>query len=333
VSDAAALLAGVRAGDRVSVGRAITLVESTLASDRARAAALLAALADPDRDTLRIGVSGAPGVGKSTFIEAFGLHAIAQGHRVAVLAVDPSSPRSGGSILGDKTRMVRLARDPAAFVRPSPSGTASGGVAGRTREVLAVLEAAGHDVAIVETVGVGQSEHAVASLVDVFVVLVQPGAGDDLQAIKRGNLELCDLAVVTKADGETAAAAARARSQYEHALALVPPRTSSWTPRVLACSAVTGTGIADVWSAVLQARDAWRASGEWTARRGDQSVQQMWQSAEDAVLSALHEHPRVAAAIAQLETDVRAGTLAPDEAARRLAAAFVGPGAPFGTGE
>ena len=240
------LAAAVEGGERRALARAITLVESTHADHRAKAEALLARLMPATGNSIRLGISGSPGVGKSTFIEAFGLHLIGQGRRLAVLAVDPSSKRGGGSILGDKTRMEKLAVEPAAFIRPSPTGGALGGVARRTREAILVAEAAGFDVVIVETVGVGQSETAVADMVDMFILLLQPAGGDELQGLKRGIIELADLLVVNKADGELTAAAARAAADYRRALQLIMPRSVDWRTPVKLASALTGKGIADV---------------------------------------------------------------------------------------
>src|SRR6202012_1540671 len=234
-------------GDRRAVARAITLVESTRASDRDKAETLLAELLSHAGKAVRLGISGAPGAGKSTFIEAFGTYLTGQGHKVAVLAVDPSSRRSGGSILGDKTRMEKLARDPNAFIRPSPAGTTLGGVARRTREAMLLAEAARFDVVLVETVGVGQSETAVSEMVDLFVLLVSPGGGDDLQGIKRGVMELADLLLVTKADGDLVPAAKRAAADYQAALHLIRPKYSGIFAEVMQTSALTGAGIAQCW--------------------------------------------------------------------------------------
>src|SRR5690606_14799841 len=247
---------GVRRGDRRLLAKTITLLESRRPDLAAIGQAVLEELVAETGSAVRIGITGTPGVGKSSFIETFGLHLIEQGRRVAVLAVDPSSLRSGGSILGDKTRMERLAADERAFIRPSPSGGSLGGVAHRTRETLLLCEAAGFDVVIVETVGVGQSEAAVASMVDFFGVLLQPGAGDELQGMKKGVLELADALVVNKADGELLPAAKRARVEYQHALALLRPASPHWRPPVLLASAATGDGIARVWETVLAHRQA-----------------------------------------------------------------------------
>jgi LAO/AO transport system kinase len=318
------LVVGVRAGNRAALGRAITLVESTLPEDRDAADALLVALHPHTGGSLRVGISGAPGVGKSTLIEALGKHLTAAGHRVAVLAVDPSSVRSGGSILGDKTRMTELARDPNAFIRPSPAGTTLGGVARRTRETIAVCEAAGFEVVIVETVGVGQSEVMVEGMVDAFVVLVLPGGGDELQGIKRGILELADLVVVTKADGADAKRARRVVQQYASALRLLPPRGPGWVPRTAVCSAIEGTGIDAIWEALLEHRVALQEAGWFEERRREQNISWMWQAVDEGLRLSLRSDPRVTALLARVEPAVRQGSLAPDNAAAQLLAAFRG---------
>ena len=318
------LAEAVLAGDRRAVARAITLVESARAGDRARAEALVERLMPTTGRSIRLGISGAPGAGKSTFIEAFGLHVITQGHRVAVLAVDPSSKRGGGAILGDKTRMERLANSPAAFIRPSPAGPVLGGVAGRTREAMLVAEAAGFDVVIVETVGVGQSETAVADMVDMFILLLLPGAGDELQAIKRGIIELADLLIVTKADRELAAAANSTATDYRHALQLMRPRSPSWRPPVMQCSALTGSGVAEVWRTVERYRAALSGSGELAARRAEQARAWLGSELSAGLMAALKADSRVAAMLGSIEAEVTAGRLSPTAGARRLLAAFRG---------
>src|SRR3954468_1002116 len=266
----------VRAGDRRALARAITLVESTRADHRAEAIALLDDVMPETGAAIRVGISGAPGAGKSTFIETLELHLVDAGHQVAVLAVDPSSTRSGGSILGDKTRMEQLSRRSEAFIRPSPSGGTLGGVARRTREALLLCEAAGHDVGLVETGGVGQSEVAVAGMVDVFVLLLAPGAGDDLQGVKRGIVELADVVVVNKADGDLAAAAERTAADYANALHFLRSRTEGWEVRVERASALLGEGIDRVWAAI-EAHSAMLAeSGALGVRRADQARDWMW---------------------------------------------------------
>ncbi len=311
-------------GDRVALGQAITLIESTRSEDRLRARALLAELAPKAGGSHRIGVTGAPGVGKSSLIEALGKHLTVSGHRVGVLAVDPSSTRSGGSILGDKTRMQELSRDPNAFIRPSPSRGELGGVARRTRETMSVLEAAGYDVLLVETVGVGQSEATVANMVDTFLVLQLAGGGDALQGIKRGILELVDVLAVTKADGDNETAARHAQADYAAALPLMTPRSVAWTTPVLTCSAVTGSGVAELWSSLEAHRTALESAGEWERRRGAQRKSSMWDLLETALVDALRSDARVAARLPDLEVKVEAGELAPDLAAEELLAVFRG---------
>jgi len=306
---------GVLAGDRRVLAQAITLVESTRADHQTQAEALLDRILGHSGGAARIGISGAPGVGKSTFIEALGLFLIERGHRVAVLAVDPSSQRSKGSILGDKTRMEELARAEAAFIRPSPAGGTLGGVARRTREAMLLCEAAGFDVVIVETVGVGQSETAVADMVDMFVLLLQPGAGDELQGFKRGIVELADLFVVTKADGELLDAATRAAAAYQGALGFLRPVHPRWRPTVLACSAVTGVGVAEMW-----------AAGDLAIRRAGQARAWMWSEVSETVLATFRAHPDVARLLPDLEAAVMAGRITPAAAARRLLQAFLGAG-------
>jgi len=314
------LAAAVRGGDRRALARALTLVESTRGDHRGRADALLHDLLAATGGAVRVGVSGPPGVGKSTFIEALGLRLADAGRRVAVLAVDPSSEVSGGSILGDKTRMERLSRHPGAFIRPSSSGGALGGVARRTRETMLVMEAAGYDVVLVETVGVGQSETAVADMTDTFLVLLAPAAGDELQGIKKGIVELADLLVVTKADGELEPVARRARADYAAALAILAP-ASGWQPPVLSCSAATGEGIAEVWQAVERHRAAMGSEG-LAAKRSAQARRWMWREVEDGLLAALRSDPEVAARLGALEGQVAAGRATPGEAAARLLRVF-----------
>lgn len=314
-------VAGVRAGDRGLLARAITLVESQREDDQRLAQAVVAALLPHTGGAHRVGITGVPGVGKSSLIEALGKHLTASGRRVAVLAVDPSSPRSGGSILGDKTRMPALARDPAAFVRPSPSLGALGGVARHTREALLLCEAAGFDVVLVETVGVGQSEAMVAQLVDCFVVLLLAGAGDELQGIKRGILELVDVLAITKADGDGEAAATRARAEFAAALHLVRPRHAAWTAPVLTCSAHTGAGVAALWRAIVDHREALTAAGVFAEERARQQVYWMWRAIEAGLLARFRGDPRVASRVGALEAAVQSGATSPDHAAALLLAA------------
>ena len=271
---------------------------------------------------MRLGVTGPPGVGKSTLIEALGLHLLGLGHRVAVLAVDPSSPVSGGSILGDKTRMERLAQSEHAFIRPSPSGGSLGGVAHRTREGMLVCEAAGFDVVIVETVGVGQSEIGVHSMVDFFGVLLQPGAGDNLQGMKRGVLELADALVVTKADGDQRGLAERTRGEHAQALELLRHPSQAWRPRVIAVSALTGEGIPALWELVLAQREALQASGELQGRRQHQARDWMWSLVREGLDRDFRAHPDVAGLIQGLEREVEAQRTTPAAAARSLLEAF-----------
>ncbi len=315
--------AAVRSGDRRALAKLITRIESTRGEDRAEAARMLDELLAQTGKSVRIGISGVPGVGKSSFIEALGLHAIATGHRVAVLAVDPSSPKTGGSILGDKTRMEELSRDERAFIRPSPSGRTLGGVARRTRETVLAVEAAGFDVVLVETVGVGQSEYAVAKLVDMFVLLVAPGGGDDLQGIKKGIVEMADMLVVTKDDGDLKPAAHRAFRDYGAALHMLSGgHGEGWRPKVLKCSAHTRDGIDGVWNAMLEFRDVMTENGETARRRADQAADWMWDEVTATLLERLTGDPAVAGLAADLEAAVRADDRTPSEAARAILDAF-----------
>jgi LAO/AO transport system kinase len=318
------LAESVIAGDRRALARAITLIESTRADHRAEAAALLDKLLPAAGETIRLGISGAPGVGKSTFIEAFGLHVIGQGHRVAVLAVDPSSQIGGGSILGDKTRMAALATEERAFIRPSPAGGTLGGVARRTRESVTAVEAAGFDVVVVETVGVGQSETAVADMVDMFVLILQPAGGDDLQGMKRGIVELADLILVNKSDGELAAAAGRTTADYQHAIRLLRAPTPGWTPEVRQCSALTGAGVAEVWQTVERFRQALSADGRLQRRRSEQAKAALHRELSESLLSALRGDPDVARRLTDLEKRVAGGRLSPAAAADAVVAEFLG---------
>jgi LAO/AO transport system kinase len=314
----------VRAGDRRSLARAITLVESRRADHRDQADALLEQLLPHSGKSIRLGVTGVPGVGKSTFIEAFGLHAIAEGHRVAVLAVDPTSSRSGGSLLGDKLRMTELATHEAAYIRPTPTGGTLGGVARRTREALLVCEAAGFDVVIVETVGVGQSETAVADMVDMFLLLLLPGGGDEIQGLKKGIVELADAVIVNKADGELKEAAERAAGEYRNALRLLRPISPNWTVPVRQCSALTDKGIDKLWEMVGDFREKLGPSGEIDAKRAAQAGSWMWSEIADSLMGELRANPGIKAALPGFEAKVRAGELAPSAASRRLLAIFLG---------
>lgn len=311
------LAEGLARGDRRALARAITLVESGRAEHRRAAEALLDAVAERRAaSTLRVAVSGAPGVGKSTFIEALGRHLVAQDRRPAVLTVDPSSRVSGGSILGDKTRMPELARNPGAFVRPSPTGNAYGGVARRTPELIMLCEAAGFDPIVVETVGVGQSEAAVVSMVDMLVLLVLPGSGDELQAIKRGIMEQADLVLVNKADGALEDAAAATASEYASAAGLLPGRWRDWRLSVHTCSALTGCGIAEAWAEMQRFRTSLDA--EIRANREEQALLWLWSEVEVGLEVALREHPELRKARAHMEGAVRRGELAAPVAAARL---------------
>jgi LAO/AO transport system kinase len=317
------LVAGVRAADRAMLGRAITLVESNRPEHAALAQALLTEVLAFTGNAHRVGVTGVPGVGKSTFIEALGTDLTEAGRRVAVLAVDPTSTRTGGSILGDKTRMAHLANDPNAFVRPSPTSGELGGVNRMTRETMLLCEAAGYDVVLVETVGVGQSETVVADMVDFFLVLMLPGAGDELQGIKKGILELADMIAVNKADGDNATRAARAAAEYQMALHLMAPASPNWTPPVLTCSGLTGEGLDTLWEQVELHRRLLTDSGELADRREDQRVRWMWSMLEDHLSTALRRHPAVAELLPVLEAQVRAEETTPVLAVDRLMAAFL----------
>ncbi|WP_395459068.1 methylmalonyl Co-A mutase-associated GTPase MeaB [Azospirillum melinis] len=319
--DAARLAEAVRSGDRRALARAITLIESTRADHRTTAEALLAALLPHTGNSVRLGISGVPGVGKSTFIEAFGLHVIGLGHKVAVLAVDPSSQRTGGSILGDKTRMVDLSRDPDAFIRPSPAGATLGGVARRTREAMLVCEAAGFDVIVVETVGVGQSETAVADMVDLFMLLLLPAGGDELQGIKKGIVELADLVVVNKADGDLAATARHTVADYRHALTLL--RHGDWRVPVLSCSAFRKMGIDTIWDTIGEHKALTEANGARATRRAEQARAWLWSEIRETLIDRFRAHPAVRADLARLEAEVTAGTTIPAAAAHTLLGRFL----------
>ncbi|GIF23513.1 putative kinase ArgK [Paractinoplanes tereljensis] len=317
------MAAGVRDRAPAWIARAITLVESTRADHQADAQRLLAMLTPDAGRSHRIGISGVPGVGKSTFIDAFGSDLTAAGHRVAVLAVDPSSTRSRGSILGDKTRMARLAADPDAYIRPSPTAGTLGGVAKATREAIVVVEAAGYDVVVVETVGVGQSETAVADMVDSFLLLALARTGDQLQGIKKGILELADVIAVNKADGPHEAEAKRAARELSGALRLLRGGDeTSWVTPVLTCSGAEGTGVAEVWAQLTAHRAGLDSSGELAERRSRQQVGWMWALARDAVLGRFLTNPAVRSAAGPAEEQIRAGTLTPAQAAEHLLAAY-----------
>lgn len=312
------LVNGVLARDRAIIGRTLTLMESAHPAHRKEANVVLQRLLPHSGSAMRVGISGVPGSGKSTLIETLGIRLTEAGNRVAVLAVDPSSEISGGSILGDKTRMERLARSSMALVRPTASGAVLGGVARGTRESIIVCEAAGYDVVLVETVGVGQSETQVASMVDFFLLLLIAGAGDELQGIKRGIIELADSIAINKADGENMARAQAARSEFENALRLVRPPSDEWQPRAFACSAVTGDGVDAIWNAVREHRAVFELTGQLRAKRQNQALYWMKQTLERLVIEDFYRHPKVAEQIGPLRREVLDGTISPFFAAETL---------------
>ena len=312
------LATAVRSGDRAALPRAITLLESTRADHREQAQRLLLALLPDSGNAHRVGITGVPGVGKSTTIEWLGMRLIEQGHRVAVLAVDPSSTRTGGSILGDKTRMARLAVHPDAYVRPSPTSGTLGGVAKATRETVVLLEAAGFDVILIETVGVGQSEVTVANMVDTFVLLTLARSGDQLQGIKKGVLELADVVVVNKADGNHLHEARKAARELKSALRLIYPRGTLWLPPVLTMSAMEGTGLTEMWDTIEHHRQVLTDAGEFEARRRGQQVDWTWQMVRDTVLDRVLSNPEVRKIRADVERQVKAGELTPTLAAQQI---------------
>ena len=317
------LLEPLLKGDRRALAQAITLIESTRSDHRARADALLAEVLPHTGKSVRLGITGVPGVGKSTLIERFGLSLLERGRSLAVLAIDPSSKRGGGSILGDKTRMEELSRRREAFIRPSPAGITLGGVARRTRETMLLVEAAGFDTVIVETVGVGQSETAVSDMVDMFIVLLLPAGGDDLQGIKRGVIELADLIVVNKADGDLKATAQRSASDYQHALRMLRSPTPGWTPEVTTSSAQTGEGVLAIWDVVERFNQAVGEKGI-QKRRAEQARAWMWNEVGETLLAELKGHPEVRRLVGGLEREVEAGRLTPATAARSMLQAFHG---------
>ena len=321
--DPETLAEGVLAGNRRALARAITLIESTRNDHRYAANELLQRLTPHAGKSIRLGISGVPGVGKSTFVEAFGIHVIDAGHRVAVLSVDPSSAISGGSILGDKTRMELLSRRREAYIRPSPSGNTLGGVTRRSREAMILCEAAGFDVIIVETVGVGQSETKVAEMTDMFVLLLLPGGGDELQGIKRGIMELADLILVNKADGDLQSAAGRSAADYRNALRLLHPRSADWKVAVRTCSARDGVGIAEAWETALRYRDTLKGNGQLTARRAAQARAWLWTEVKENLIRALHRDPDVTKQIPALEAAASEGRIPPAIAARQLLDIFL----------
>jgi LAO/AO transport system kinase len=324
--DAAAtegFVAALRTGDRRVLARAVTLVESTRTDHRDAAERLIEAILPLTGAATRIGISGPPGAGKSTFIERFGLDGIVRGHRIAVLAVDPGSKRGGGAILGDKTRMAELSRQPGAFIRPSSAGAETGGVARRTREAILVCEAAGFDTVIVETVGAGQAETAVAEMVDLFLLILPPAAGDELQGLKRGIIELADLILVNKADGDLLPYARSTASEYANALRLLRPAVPGWEVPVRAVSALSGEGIDTVWDDVARFRALLEASGLWRARRAAQARAALWAEIGDGLIQRFRAAPAVCDRLAAAEDAVVAGSRSPAAAARELLAAFL----------
>ena len=309
---------GVKAGDRSILARAITLVESTKAEHRALAQTVLQDLLPATGQAIRLGITGVPGVGKSTTIDQLGINLIEAGKKVAVLAVDPTSKRTGGSILGDKTRMTRLAQSANAFIRPSPTSGTLGGVARKTRETMALAEAAGFDVIIVETVGVGQSETTVADMVDFFLVLLLAGGGDDLQGIKKGIIEIADMIAINKADGDNVARAEAAAAEYRAALSILTPQSATWRPPVVTISGRTNLGLDTLWAQIEEHRQKTTATGEFAERRRTQALSWMHDMLEDRLMEALRSNPRVAEALPGLEDDVRHGRLLPTLAVERI---------------
>jgi LAO/AO transport system kinase len=316
------LARGVRAGERAVIARAITLVESRRADHQKAARHLVQELLPATGKAVRVGITGVPGVGKSTTIDALGTFLTGKGHKVAVLAVDPSSARSGGSILADKTRMSRLSTDANAFVRPSPSSGTLGGVAAKTRESMLILEAAGYDVMLVETIGTGQSETMVADMTDFFLVLMLPGAGDELQGLKKGVVEIADMIAINKADGDNRKRASAAAAEYRAALHILTLRSPSWSPPVVTYSALTGDGIAGLWETVLDHRARMSQSGELDARRREQQVKWMWAMLEDRVFARLKSDPGIRAKLPRIEAAVAEGRMSPALAVDEIAAAL-----------
>ncbi|MEJ2056636.1 MAG: methylmalonyl Co-A mutase-associated GTPase MeaB [Desulfofustis sp.] len=309
---------GVLDANRLMLSRTITLIESSLPAHQEMAGKIIEKLLPYSGKAIRLGITGVPGAGKSTFIESFGNLLTERGHRVAVLAIDPSSARSGGSVLGDKTRMLELSVNENAFIRPSPSGGTLGGVARKTRETMLACEAAGFDVIVIETVGVGQSETAVASMVDFFLVLMIAGAGDELQGIKKGILEVADTIVINKADGDNIVRAERARREYEAALHILTPGSANWTPQVLTCSSVKKSGLIEIWETVIQHRSALQASGEFEHKRKKQALDWMYFLLEEGLKSWFYQHPEIEANLPELISAVEQQSVSPTSAASRL---------------
>jgi len=313
------LATDIRAGNRAALARAITLVESRREDHQAAARELVQTLLPSTGKAYRVGITGSPGVGKSTTIDTLGMYLIEQGHRVAVLAVDPSSARTGGSILGDKTRMARLSNDERAFIRPSPSSGTLGGVAAKTREAMLLCEAAGFDVVLVETVGVGQSETAVCDMTDIFLALMLPGGGDELQGIKKGLIELADMIAINKADGDNIKRANRTAADYRGAMKILTPRSKHWFPPVLTYSGLTGAGVPELWQKIVEHRTAMNASGEFAARRSEQQVKWMWSMFEDRMKARLRSDTTIRAKVKQIEARVGNGSTSPALAAEQIA--------------
>jgi LAO/AO transport system kinase len=316
--DSKALAKELRSGSRAALARAITLIESRRADHQSSARDLVQALLPGTGKAIRVGITGSPGVGKSTTIDVLGMYLIEQGHKVAVLAVDPSSARTGGSILGDKTRMARLSASDQAYIRPSPSSGTLGGVAAKTREAMLLCAAAGFDVILVETVGIGQSETAVADMTDFFLALMLPGAGDELQGIKKGLVELADMIAINKADGDNLKRAQHAAADYRSALHILSPRSEHWHPPVETYSALTGDGIAKLWQKILDHRKAMGASGDFAARRRDQQVKWMWSMLEQRMMARLRADAATRAKVKKIEADVADGRLTPAVAAEQI---------------